>query len=341
VNRAPNGPWVTVLGMHRSGTSALTGALGAAGFQLYRPDDRVDWAESNPEHWESRTLTVYNEDLLIRLDGGWDAPPEMPSGWSEGLELPDALDPVAALDTAYPRQGPSVWKDPRLCLLLPFWRDLLEPLAAVLVWRSPLAVAKSLLRRDGIPLPDGLALWERYNRSALTALTGVDTYVLGYESVIEDPVSTLDALLEWLGSRPALSGAAHTWEIEAAIASISRELRHHSATSEQSAAAPMLAEQTRLADHLSSLQGGHQLLLADLPFEESPWTTAVLRLRRKLSAPNRELARALEANRDLGDHLEITLRELTNLKTSTSWRMTGPVRAVSARMARTRKPSSE
>ena len=28
----PEGPWLTVLGMHRSGTSALTGALATLGF---------------------------------------------------------------------------------------------------------------------------------------------------------------------------------------------------------------------------------------------------------------------------------------------------------------------
>jgi len=324
--------------MHRSGTSAVTGALGATGFELYRSDDRVDWLESNPEHWESHTLTVYNEDLLIRLDGGWDAPPDLLPGWTETLDLPEPSDPIRALDAAYPHLGPSVWKDPRLCLLLPFWREILHPLTAVFVWRSPLAVAQSLLRRDGIPLPDGLALWERYNRSALTALRGVETYVLDYESVIEDPASSIEALLDWLVSLTQFSGVDHPWDVDAGVASILRELRHHVPTSEETARAPMLAEQTRLVDQLSSLSGGHTPLETDVEFEESPWTTAVLRLRRKLSAPNRELERALALNRDLSDHLEVSLRELTNLKQSTSWRVTEPIRALSVRMHRARTP---
>jgi hypothetical protein len=322
--------------MHRSGTSALTGALGAAGFELYRNDDGVEWVESNPEHWESRTLTVYNEDLLIRLDGGWDAPPELPPGWTEGLGLPEELDPVRILDSTYPKRGPSVWKDPRLCLLLPFWREALDPLAAVLVWRSPLDVARSLLRRDGIQLPDGIALWERYNRSALAALSGVATYVLDYESVIEQPTSSINSLLEWLVSLRKFSDLDRSWDIDAAVASIAGELRHHAARAHGADDSPLLAEQNQLVDHLSSLHGGHQPLDTDLTFGESPWTTAVLHLRRRLSAPNRELQRALEHNRELGDHLEVSLRELINMKQSTSWRLTEPIRALGARLQRAR-----
>jgi hypothetical protein len=44
------GPWLLVTGMHRSGTSAVAGVLGALGFQTPSADDRMDWPESNPEH---------------------------------------------------------------------------------------------------------------------------------------------------------------------------------------------------------------------------------------------------------------------------------------------------
>ena len=49
----PVGPWVLVVGSHRSGTSAVTGALVALGLNGVAPDDRMDDLESNPEHWES------------------------------------------------------------------------------------------------------------------------------------------------------------------------------------------------------------------------------------------------------------------------------------------------
>jgi hypothetical protein len=321
--------------MHRSGTSAVTGALAAAGLQLYRPDDGVSWTESNPEHWESGSLTVYNEDLLIRLGGAWDAPPELAPGGLDTLQLPAPLDPSRVLREAYPESGPSVWKDPRLCLLLPFWRKVLAaPVAAVYVWRSPLAVAQSLDRRDAIPISDGLALWERYNRSAVAALEGIDTFVLDYESIVEDASPPLASVLEWLRSLDQF--AEVEWDDAAATRSIVGELRHHAPSPQEAEVSPLLAEQRQLEVYLSSLKGGHRPFVADLPGQESTWTTALLRLRAKLSVPTRELESAIELNRDLAARLEIARREVTGVKHSTSWRLTRPVRTVSEWAGRVR-----
>ena len=77
----PSGPWLTVLGMHRSGTSAVAGALANLGLEGPGADDRMDWPESNPEHWESLSLTVFDDKLLDALGGSWDAPPELPVNW--------------------------------------------------------------------------------------------------------------------------------------------------------------------------------------------------------------------------------------------------------------------
>lgn len=318
--------------MHRSGTSAVAGALGAAGLQLFRPDDRMEWAESNPEHWESLSLGLYNEDLLVRLDGGWDAPPDMPLGWEDGPEIRGAPDPSAVLASAYPGAGPSVWKDPRLCLLLPFWKNVLPaPIAAVFVWRSPMAVARSLFRRDQLPITDGLALWERYNRSAVEALDGVDTYVLDYESLLEDPEASLGGVFSWFDTLDQLVGGGSPWDLDAAAKSIARGFHHQGSDRHEEDDSPLLREQRELVDHLSASRGGHRPLVPDLPGAESAWTTAVLRLRRKLSAPNRELDAAVELLRitrhDLEARLEVSQRELVNLQASTSWRITGPMRS--------------
>ncbi len=96
---------------------------GAVGLNLVHPDDRMDWPESNPEHWESLWLSVFNEDLLARLDGAWDAPPDTYRGWEHSPAITGARDPGRLLAAAYPEPGPKVCKDPRLCLLLPYWRQ--------------------------------------------------------------------------------------------------------------------------------------------------------------------------------------------------------------------------
>jgi len=196
---APAGPWVIVMGMHRSGTSAVTGAIGALGFNLVSAEDRMSTHASNPEHWESLSISLHNDAILAHFGGSWDAPPELPDGWERDGGLPNTAAASESLAAAYPDPGPSVWKDPRVCLLLPYWRHVLRgPAAAVLVWRAPLDVARSLQRRNGMSLPDGVALWERYNRSAMANLAGTDTYVLDFDALVEDPASSLTVFTSWL-----------------------------------------------------------------------------------------------------------------------------------------------
>jgi hypothetical protein len=58
------------------------------------------------------------------------------------------------------------WKDPRTTLFLEFWHQLLSDLCVVLVYRHPLEVLLSLVRRGDmycVGLLEGLAAWHTYN----------------------------------------------------------------------------------------------------------------------------------------------------------------------------------
>ena len=83
VSDIPKGPWIVVIGMHRSGTSALTGVLGGLGLALPQPSDRWEPLPSNPEHFESASMVWFDEHLIEVLEGNWDAPPPMPAGWAD------------------------------------------------------------------------------------------------------------------------------------------------------------------------------------------------------------------------------------------------------------------
>ncbi len=86
----PAGPWLLVVGMHRSGTSALTGALGELGMAVPAAEDRYEYygpAKGNPEHWESRAMGLQDDALLERLGCTWDAPPDPDVGVRSPLGL--------------------------------------------------------------------------------------------------------------------------------------------------------------------------------------------------------------------------------------------------------------
>ena len=318
----PAGPWLTVLGMHRSGTSALTGALGSLGFGIPQPGDRMDWPESNPEHWESSALTVYDDEVLADLGGSWDAPPELHPGWEGEAAVRTEPHPDAVARRAFPEPGPIVWKDPRLCLLLPYWRRFLpRPHAAVLIWRSPLGVARSLQRRDGMHLAEGVALWEHYNRSALGNLAGVDTYVCRYETLLAEPRVALTAIAGWLATLPQFEEGSDRWDVTRAAAAVTGVESVPGDTDE----GLLLAPQEDLVRRLTDLAGGHRPLDPGSPGVGSPWTTALIGARR--GSRTRELA-GVEAQ------VREKQTEIDRMRSSTSWRVTAPLRAVIARTPR-------
>jgi hypothetical protein len=361
-----------VVGCHRSGTSAVTGALAAMGLHGVDSGDRLDDSTSNPEHWESLGATLHDEQLLIAQGGTWDAPP--PADADPLLPDAGAVSEVATImAAAYPEPGPLVWKDPRACLLLPYWRSLLPgPLTVVFVWRAPLAVARSLHTRDGLPLVDGIALWEHYNRSAAIGLQGVDTYVLDYESVVADPTTALAGLGTWLGNIHRLAPRSGTWEVATAAALIDNSLRHESSdTDDRSTMLP--GEHLALAAWLRSMAGGHTALDRTPPSAGSVWPEALLAVRRELTrvrgtvdahvaeqiALQHRLDIALAAQvadriRLDGARQEIegeqmkaegelmkyqgVLTTLERMQASTSWKVTAPLRAVLTKIEKRTAP---
>jgi hypothetical protein len=99
------------------------------------------------------------------------------------------------------------WKDPRNCITLPFWRTVAgPPVAAVFVYRDPVEVAGSLHVREGIGVTYGLALWDRYVRSACANLVGLPTMVADYARMLDEPAAWIRELEDFLrplaGRRP-------------------------------------------------------------------------------------------------------------------------------------------
>ena len=95
--------------------------------------------------------------------------------------------------------GTWVLKEPRLCLLLPVLQECLTSPVCVHICRNPLEVARSLQTRNGFSIAAGLALWDAYNRRALSASENLPRVLLSYDALALRPMETLDWLLERLG----------------------------------------------------------------------------------------------------------------------------------------------
>lgn len=185
-----------ILGMHRSGTSLVARACDTAGISAGPPEEFLSAQDDNPDgFYESRHLVAINESVLAEAGGTWSSPPE--SMASSSLE-PEIDGFLRALDGK--TAGQALLKDPRLCLTWPSWTEHLSNPAFVFVYRSPLAVANSLKRRNSFPLQLGLLLWEYYNRRALACLKHGSFEAISYDT-IDEKSKSLVALLECLKDR--------------------------------------------------------------------------------------------------------------------------------------------
>ncbi len=186
---------IYVVGMHRSGTSALAGLVSA----LCRlPSVRLAVPGSPQGQWERPELRPAIDLLLAWNRSTWDHPPPE----TTTLRAPRPLRAYGDRVLTRHARTPFLWKDPRLCLTIDHWlgRSRLEGEARViLVHREPSAVADSLRRREGWTVERGLALWERTNRNALHRLAGREVFALSHGGLVTDPDGVVDRLVPWLG----------------------------------------------------------------------------------------------------------------------------------------------
>lgn len=182
--------FVFVVGMHRSGTSALAGAL----VQLFDYPVQARPVESNPYgQWERPEMRLQLSALLAYNGATWEHP--------QKADRPIAAGPLdGTLRRSFQRHchAPGLWKDPRLCLSIDYWlavsADVGCDAQVVFVHRDPAEVAESLRVRNGWPHQRGLALWERTNRNAIARLAGREVHVVSYERMMEQPGETLRTL---------------------------------------------------------------------------------------------------------------------------------------------------
>jgi hypothetical protein len=272
--QAPEG--LVILGMHRSGTSLTTRLVNLLGLAVCRDDDLLLGGTMNPRgHWESKSLIRFNDRLLGELGGSWFCPPLLgPKEFSRMMRR-HASDALATLQAAHPQQ-PWVWKDPRTCVLLPFWSAVLEQRAAyMLVVRHPFEVSDSLARlRNGFSPLLSLALWERYTRDAMLGAAGRPLMVCTYDEVLADPVAWCERAVTFMSE---LGMQTRAVDPVAVGAFVSDDLRNSRQSWTDLQPGPLISpEQVALAKAASAFTVQRSYVPPDLP-AETPETASIFR----------------------------------------------------------------
>ncbi|MDE0658861.1 MAG: hypothetical protein OXI79_04340 [Gammaproteobacteria bacterium] len=192
---------IIVLGMHRSGTSAVARLLNLMG--AYFGGENISTgasAENEKGFWERLDVRALNDSMLHNANCDWDRIAELdlsaiPEDFQNAYHR-SARDIVLNLDA----HRPWFIKEPRLCILLPLWRPALELPFCVHVFRHPVEVAHSLKARNGIPIRVGLALWEAYNTKAIDSSADLPRFFLSYSELLSSPQPVVDQLREAMSS---------------------------------------------------------------------------------------------------------------------------------------------
>lgn len=181
---------VCILGMHRSGTSAVTRALNLTGVYLGNPNKLMAPNRYNPKgFWEHSGIVHIHNKILDTFGYKWDTPKPLPDKWWKKPSISPfkkQLKKIVQRDFANKKLWG--WKDPRTCLILPLWQEILEELnielSYVIIFRNPLDVAASLKKRNNFTYAKSFKLWKLYTKSALAYTENANRIFLHYDKFL-------------------------------------------------------------------------------------------------------------------------------------------------------------
>jgi len=179
-----------VIGMHRSGTSALTRVINLHGVTLGSelPGGAFD---NEAGFWENQRVVNLHERLLADLDSSWDDPRELREGWLDAAPIEAYLDQLMELIAAE-FDDAKIWavKDPRMCRLLPMWLKALPRMGIepklIFALRDPSEVVGSLMHRNGLSAATASLLWLRHLAEPIRATRNMRRCLVDYSELLEN-----------------------------------------------------------------------------------------------------------------------------------------------------------
>lgn len=190
VGGSPARQALIVLGMHRSGTSALTRVFSLLGADL--PRNVMGPGRGNEVgHWESTDLVVVHDELLASAGSRWDDWRAFNPDWAaSGVAEVFRERLLAVMQADFQNSPLFLLKDPRICRFMPVWRDVLERFGATphvtIPIRNPLEVAASLQARDGFLPAKSYLLWLRHVLDAERGTRDLPRAVTTYDALMDD-----------------------------------------------------------------------------------------------------------------------------------------------------------
>jgi hypothetical protein len=253
-------PPIFIMGMYRSGTSMVAelvhrwGAYGGDVNQLAKSDPR------NPRgFWESNLIHEFSVALFrVKFLSLWH--PDFASELRKRAAEPKFRSEAIRICNEMASHNPLwFWKEPYLCLLLPFWQDILPEITFVITVRNPyesaLSWQKFLLPKaagydDRISIiAANLLRWQYFMLTALAATEGCKQRIfVDYDRAQADPTAEARRLAGFLD---AAYGRQSDEETVARMAqAVDPDLHRNRLTRAFAEVPEATAEQQALYEHL-------------------------------------------------------------------------------------------
>ncbi len=184
-----------ILGMHRSGTSTIAGILHLNNiimgtYQNFWPRPLKQNPKGFYENYDFRKIN----DMILESSGysvkSYNS--KIPEIFLNDTIKMKMLKTIKNYSLKYVDWG---WKDPRTCLTIFQWMQVIDDLnlrnhvRIIFVSRKAISVARSLKKRNSLPLKMGLSLWEAYSKKALKFCkdSNIPVFYCSFEGLLESP----------------------------------------------------------------------------------------------------------------------------------------------------------
>jgi hypothetical protein len=186
-----------VLGMPRSGTSAIARGLKALGVNLGEHLIPADSAWNAKGFWEDTDIVHnINRTALTILENQWADSSAAYQRLKNDPELAELR--RIATQLLQRRMEPFLhwgFKDPRTSMLLPLWKEIFGSLDLteryVIALRNPLSSAYSYQKVRGTDIEEGLLLWLMHLIPAIDETEGKMRVVVSYDAILQEPYNQL------------------------------------------------------------------------------------------------------------------------------------------------------
>lgn len=190
-----------VVGMHRSGTSATMAVLFFLGVDIGYEWTRRTWGPFNEKgYFENPAFLSFEREVLKKANGSWNQIPEERHIYDVFPEMRPKLHKLIETFSSEKWGYKGVrWS------LFPETLTEIPKLHLIVTLRSPLAVAKSLKRRDGFEHSKSFELYSAYYYRIFKLLSRhpeIPFIIVNYDDLVDKTEPTVKKIASFLGIVP-------------------------------------------------------------------------------------------------------------------------------------------